>query len=96
MLSVVSGDDWGLEARPPAYQLIGELNKNMLFIVYCKSGCHRSLKAYRLLKRNGFSRVKNMIGGIDEWSRIGRKIYKQDEGCPTKMPVWELGKGCED
>lgn len=69
-----------------------ELNKNESIIVYCKSGCNRSLTAYRLLKQKGFSRIKNMVGGINEWCRIGGKI---EGSCPTKMPEWELGKGCE-
>jgi adenylyltransferase/sulfurtransferase len=36
-------------------------------VVHCKSG-HRSQVAAEFLRKNGFKRVKNLIGGIDAWS----------------------------
>lgn len=71
-----------------------EMSKKIPIIVYCKSGCNRSQKAYKLLKSQGFKQVMNMVGGIDEWYKIGGKIegnYKI-----RCLPVWELGHGCED
>ncbi|MEW5768557.1 MAG: rhodanese-like domain-containing protein [bacterium] len=81
---------------------IGELDQARPVIVYCqsgKSGCSRSQRACRLLKEQGFKRVKDMAGGINEWRRIGGKIEgsgQAEETGQTKMPVWELGHGCED
>ncbi|MDI6795059.1 MAG: rhodanese-like domain-containing protein, partial [bacterium] len=77
----------------------GELDREKPIIVYCKSGCGRSPKACRILQQQGFGRVKNMFGGITEWRRIGGEIegnLQEEEAGQTKMPVWELGHGCED
>ncbi|MBZ2187114.1 MAG: molybdopterin-synthase adenylyltransferase MoeB [Bryobacter sp.] len=46
---------------------LGELSKDANIICHCKSGM-RSAKAVDLLKLNGFSRVRNMKGGILAWS----------------------------
>jgi rhodanese-related sulfurtransferase len=76
----------------------GELDRQKLIIVFCKSGCSRSLKACMILKQQGFKRVVNMSGGINEWCRIGGEIEgigQEAEAGQTKMPVWELGRGCE-
>ena len=46
---------------------LGELNPNDEFVMHCKSGA-RSAKATDLLKQSGFTRVRNMKGGILAWS----------------------------
>jgi sulfur-carrier protein adenylyltransferase/sulfurtransferase len=46
---------------------LGELSKSANIVCHCKSGM-RSAKAVELLKQNGFSRVRNMKGGILAWS----------------------------
>ena len=44
----------------------GELPQDTDIIVHCKSGV-RSAKAVNLLREQGFSRVRNLRGGILEW-----------------------------
>ncbi|HKK82708.1 MAG TPA: rhodanese-like domain-containing protein, partial [Atribacterota bacterium] len=39
-----------------------ELDKNKLILIYCQVGL-RGYLAYRLLKLNGFSKIKNLSGG---------------------------------
>jgi adenylyltransferase/sulfurtransferase len=46
---------------------LGELNKLDEFVMHCKSGM-RSAKAVDLLKQSGFTKVRNMKGGILAWS----------------------------
>jgi len=45
---------------------VGELDPNKEFVVHCKSGV-RSAKAAEFLRSAGFSRVKNLKGGILAW-----------------------------
>jgi adenylyltransferase/sulfurtransferase len=47
---------------------LGELNRASEMIVHCKSGA-RSAKAIDLLQAAGFSRMKNLKGGILAWIR---------------------------
>jgi adenylyltransferase/sulfurtransferase len=44
-----------------------ELDKGSEIFVYCHSGL-RSERAAEFLRSNGFTRVTNVIGGIDAWS----------------------------
>ena len=46
---------------------IGELNPAQPIAVLCHHGT-RSEMAARLLERNGFVAVSNVVGGIDAWS----------------------------
>jgi len=57
----------------PLHQLparVGELDKmrDADVVVYCHHGV-RSLHAIRFLQEQGFTRLRNLIGGIDAWSR---------------------------
>jgi adenylyltransferase/sulfurtransferase len=63
-------------ARIPGAELIplgdlpkrlGELNPADEFVMHCKMG-GRSAKACDLLRQNGFTKVRNMTGGITRWS----------------------------
>ncbi len=47
---------------------LNALNKNQLIIVYCHHG-RRSAQAVAYLKSMGFDQVKNLVGGIDAYSR---------------------------
>ena len=47
---------------------VGELNLEDEMVVYCHHGS-RSASAVSFLKKNGFTRVRNLVGGIDAWSR---------------------------
>ena len=46
---------------------LNELNKNKEIIVHCKSG-KRSKKVCEYLINNQFNNVKNLCGGIIDWS----------------------------
>lgn len=57
----------------PVDQLEGRLDevknqKNQEIVCMCRSGS-RSANACRFLEQNGFSNVKNLKGGINEWAR---------------------------
>jgi rhodanese-related sulfurtransferase len=47
---------------------LGELDRNADLVVMCHSG-GRSRRAAEFLSARGFSRVANLSGGIDAWSR---------------------------
>jgi rhodanese-related sulfurtransferase len=44
-----------------------ELNKGESYLVVCRSG-NRSTKASEILTGNGFSKIYNMTGGMNNWS----------------------------
>jgi len=46
-----------------------ELPRDRRIVVYCHSGS-RSYAVAAYLKSEGFEHVANLMGGIDEWSRI--------------------------
>jgi rhodanese-related sulfurtransferase len=54
---------------------LGELNKNMTYIVYCNTGI-RSDIARDILEELGFSFVINMTGGINAWVAAGLPVVK--------------------
>ncbi len=47
---------------------LGELDPSLPMVVHCKSGA-RSAKAIHLLRTAGFSRLKNLKGGILAWAK---------------------------
>lgn len=47
---------------------INEIDPTKMTILQCKSG-GRSLKAAKLLKQHGFTKIKNLSGGILAWAR---------------------------
>ncbi len=47
---------------------IQELNSSREIIVHCKTG-RRSAKAVEFLKRSGFTKVRNLVGGISAWAK---------------------------
>ncbi len=46
---------------------LGELNQEREIVVYCHHGV-RSIGAVQYLRANGFSKARNLAGGIDRWS----------------------------
>ena len=56
---------------------INLIQKDKQIYVYCKSG-GRSSEAAELLKKNGFSKIYNLNGGISEWENKGFPIVKPD------------------
>jgi rhodanese-related sulfurtransferase len=47
---------------------LGELESGAEIVVYCHHG-NRSASATAFLRSRGFSRARNLAGGIDRWSR---------------------------
>lgn len=47
---------------------VGELDPSREIVVMCHSG-GRSARAVQFLKKSGFSKVRNLSGGIDRWAR---------------------------
>ncbi|MCI0377041.1 MAG: molybdopterin-synthase adenylyltransferase MoeB [Gemmataceae bacterium] len=61
---------------PQLPQRFGELDKNKDMVVHCKSGM-RSAKAIQFLKQQGFTKLKNLKGGILAWAdKIDRTMAK--------------------
>jgi adenylyltransferase/sulfurtransferase len=61
---------------PELPRRLGELDRNRDIVVHCKSGM-RSQKAAKLLREQGFTRVKNLKGGILAWAdRIDPTVPK--------------------
>jgi 3-oxoadipate enol-lactonase len=52
---------------------LDELNKNKIYIVYCKGG-GRSAKALEIMQKKGFTNVYNVLGGIKKWKAENRKF----------------------
>jgi adenylyltransferase/sulfurtransferase len=52
---------------PELPQRLGELDKEREMIVHCKSGA-RSAKAIALLRQQGFTKLRNLKGGILAWA----------------------------
>ncbi|MFA5403710.1 MAG: alpha/beta fold hydrolase [Ignavibacteria bacterium] len=52
---------------------LDELNKNKIYIVYCKGG-GRSAKALEIMQKKGFTNVYNVLGGIKKWKEENRKF----------------------
>ncbi len=54
---------------------INDLDKEKTYYVYCKSGL-RSSSAVRKMKKEGFSKVYNIRGGIYDLTRNGLELVK--------------------
>jgi adenylyltransferase/sulfurtransferase len=50
------------------HQAVEELDPDEELVVYCRTG-HRSAIAVEQLRSSGFSRARNLQGGINEWAR---------------------------
>jgi hydroxyacylglutathione hydrolase len=55
-----------------------QLPKDSAIVVHCSVG-HRSSVAASILKRNGFTRPHNMLGGISAWERLGLPLEEPGE-----------------
>jgi len=52
--------------------------KDSEIVVHCNVG-HRSGVAASILKRNGFTRIHNMLGGICAWEKLGLPLDESDK-----------------
>ncbi len=66
------------------YCYVGELRDNLPLlpkdseiVVHCNVG-HRSGVAASILKRNRFTRIHNMLGGITAWEKLGLPLERSD------------------
>jgi adenylyltransferase/sulfurtransferase len=57
-----------LTPLPELERRLGELDPDSPIVAYCHSG-GRSAAAVEMLRRAGFRRALNLVGGIDAWSR---------------------------
>lgn len=55
-----------------------QLAKDSEIVVHCNVG-HRSGVAASILKRNGFTRIHNMLGGLTAWEKLGLPLEKPGE-----------------
>ena len=56
-------------------KVVGEMDKNKTYILYCKSGV-RSVKSYNIMKKLNFTDVYNIEGGIKGWIKNGLPIVR--------------------
>jgi rhodanese-related sulfurtransferase len=47
---------------------LGELDPDQDLVAFCHLG-GRSMQVAMFLEKNGFSKVHNLVGGVDAWSR---------------------------
>lgn len=62
-------------------------NKNTIIVVYCSVGV-RSEKIGEKLKKQGFTNVYNLFGGIFEWKNKGFKVVDLNENETEKVHVY--------
>jgi len=55
-----------------------QLSKDSEIVVHCNVG-HRSGLAVSILKRHGFTRVHNMLGGLKAWEELDLPLEKSDK-----------------
>lgn len=62
-----------LDTLSTAIGTLENLDKTDEIIVYCRSG-NRSKTAYDILTQMGYTNVKSMAGGINEWTSLGYNV----------------------
>ncbi len=83
VLDVRDEYEWNEKHIPGAiHQFVGYLEENLPqlpkdseIVVHCSVG-HRSGLAVSILRRHGFSRLHNMLGGITAWEQLGLPLEK--------------------
>ena len=66
---------------------VEKLPKNTPIVVYCSVG-YRSGKVTEKLMESGFTNVKNLYGGIFEWSNQERKLVDQSGKTTEKVHAY--------
>lgn len=66
-------------------EAIEQLKKDQKLIVYCSIGV-RSEQVGEQLKAMGFTDIKNLYGGIFEWSNQGFTVYNNDKQTQNVHP----------
>ncbi len=86
VLDVRDEYEWNEKHIPGAvHRFVGHLEDNLPLlptdseiVVHCNVG-HRSGVAVSILKRNGFTRIHNMLGGITAWEKLGLPLEKPSD-----------------
>ena len=86
VLDVRDEYEWNEKHIPGAiHTFVGYLEENLPqlpkdadIVVHCSVG-HRSGLAVSILKRHGFIRAFNMLGGITAWEKLGLPLVKSGE-----------------
>jgi hydroxyacylglutathione hydrolase len=91
LLDVRDQYEWDEKHIPGAVRrYVGDLEdhlpqwpKDSDIVVHCNVG-HRSGLAASILKRSGFTRIHNMLGGITAWEKLGLPLELSDEAKKKK------------
>lgn len=59
-------------------QNLDNIRKDVPVVVHCQAG-DRSAIGYSLLRKNGFTNVKNYSGGISDWANAGRPLVGKEK-----------------
>ncbi len=86
VLDVRDKYEWNEKHIPGAvHHFVGHLEESLPtlprdseIVVHCNVG-HRSGLASSILKRNGYTRICNMLGGITAWEKLGLPLEKSDD-----------------
>ena len=86
VLDVRDEYEWNEKHIPGAvHRFVGYLEENLPefpkdseIVVHCNVG-HRSGVAVSILKRHGFERVRNMLGGITAWEKLDLPLVRSDD-----------------
>ena len=62
---------------------VGELDREKLLVVHCKSG-YRSSIATSILRRAGFRDIANLTGGYDAWVSVRNQANAVDQMAGAK------------
>jgi hydroxyacylglutathione hydrolase len=87
ILDVRDDMEWEEKHIPGAqHTFVGHLEKNLpeipkdrRIVAHCSVG-HRSGLAVSILRRNGFTNVHNMLGGITAWEKLGLPLTRNQVG----------------
>jgi len=63
---------------PGGERFLPPIDKDTELVVHCSVG-HRSGLAVSILKRRGFNRLYNMLGGITAWEKLGLPLEEPVE-----------------
>jgi rhodanese-related sulfurtransferase len=91
LLDVREPEEWAAGHAPdaqhiPMYELparLAEVPADQEVVVVCRSGL-RSARVVEFLLGNGWERVYNLDGGMEDWAAAGRPLVT-DDGAPGRV-----------
>lgn len=91
LLDVREDDEWAAGHAPGAYHLpmmevparLAEIPQEVDVIVACRMG-GRSGQVVAYLRENGWDKVHNLDGGMQDWAAAGRPLVSED-GQPARV-----------